>query len=573
MIRVVWIFIIVAVLATIAAWLADQPGAIAITWRDYQIDTSFGVGAFLVLLLVLAVLVGALILSLLVRAPRKIQSFNADRRRRRGYAALSKGMLAVAAGDTGEAKRLARRARSLLDEPPLTLLLAAQAAQLEGNQRAAETYFSAMLENDETEFLGLRGLFIQAMRRGDPEAALEHAQRAGSLRPDSPWVLNALFDLQTQSAQWDGAAKTLKRSTKVRMLTEDVARRRRAVILAAQAQEREHENPEQAMRLAQDAVGLAPGLVPAATLAAKLLGKAGRVWKASAILETAWSQAPHPLIATVFEALKSDESDELKRKRLMSLAEMNPSHADSHVLIAQRWFAEKEYSKARKALASLVESRPSAQVCQLMADIEQLEGDEFKARDWLARAALAPRNAEWCCQACHHSVSDWAAVCATCGAFDSIVWLDPADLMLPVAGEAAESDGAVSLRQGSDSSLPLTSLQPVADFLSRQKNAVSGVMVRTRARAVASGKRAGQMVQAVSTSTKNDIKKTGRRIAAAFKNLSPPKTEKTTAQIVQESSETVPEAPPAPAYRQPDDPGPEGETLEEPAKKNAAQPW
>ena len=51
-----------------------------------------------------------------------------DSKRRRGYKALSQGMVAVAAGDAGEAARLARRADGLLNDPPLTLLLSAQAA-------------------------------------------------------------------------------------------------------------------------------------------------------------------------------------------------------------------------------------------------------------------------------------------------------------------------------------------------------------------------------------------------------------------------------------------------------------
>src|SRR3546814_8129927 len=75
----------------------------------------------------------------LVRAilgtPRRIGRALSAKRRKGGYKALSQGMVAVAAGDAQEAARWSRRADDLLEDPPLTLLLSAQAAQLNGDER------------------------------------------------------------------------------------------------------------------------------------------------------------------------------------------------------------------------------------------------------------------------------------------------------------------------------------------------------------------------------------------------------------------------------------------------------
>ena len=64
------------------------------------------------------------------------------------------------------------KADGLLNEPPLTMLLSAQAAQLNGDDGAATGYFEAMLERKETEFLGLRGLLNHALKRDDRVKAL-----------------------------------------------------------------------------------------------------------------------------------------------------------------------------------------------------------------------------------------------------------------------------------------------------------------------------------------------------------------------------------------------------------------
>src|SRR3546814_13347697 len=87
-------------------------------------------------------------------------------------------MVAVAAGDAQEAARWSRRADDLLEDPPLTLLLSAQAAQLNGDERAAEKYFNAMLEKPETRFLGLRGLLMPALPENDHRRALGFARQA-----------------------------------------------------------------------------------------------------------------------------------------------------------------------------------------------------------------------------------------------------------------------------------------------------------------------------------------------------------------------------------------------------------
>src|SRR5262249_5928657 len=67
--------------------------------------------------------------------PRRIKRRRAADRQKRGLAALTQGMLAVAAGDSRAATRHARDAEGLLNAPPLTLLLGAQAAQLAGDAR------------------------------------------------------------------------------------------------------------------------------------------------------------------------------------------------------------------------------------------------------------------------------------------------------------------------------------------------------------------------------------------------------------------------------------------------------
>ena len=128
--RATLLVVLVGLVAFAFAWIADRPGTVAITWQGWQIDAPIGMlFAAAAVLVFLSVALYAL-LRWLVRLPGEFIRRRRARRRRRGYAALTRGLVAVAAGDPNEARRQSRRAQVLLDEPPLTLLLSAQAAQL-----------------------------------------------------------------------------------------------------------------------------------------------------------------------------------------------------------------------------------------------------------------------------------------------------------------------------------------------------------------------------------------------------------------------------------------------------------
>ncbi|MSP80969.1 MAG: heme biosynthesis protein HemY, partial [Rhodospirillales bacterium] len=237
MVRWLLYFVAAAALVAAAVWLADNTGTVTLSWRGWRVDTSVAV----VIAAGAIVLVAAGILHrlwlLIAHAPGDLRQSWRRRRRERGYEALTRGMVAIAAGDADEARRQSRRAEGLLDQPPLTLLLAAQAAQLSGDEQAAARFFSTMSEKPETEFLGVRGLLGQAIKRGDRPGALDLARRAWRLRRDSAWASDVLFDLETKEGRWLDARATLGEATRRGALTKETARRREAALLVELARQ------------------------------------------------------------------------------------------------------------------------------------------------------------------------------------------------------------------------------------------------------------------------------------------------------------------------------------------------
>lgn len=410
MIRLLWIFIVVATIATGVSWLADRPGNLVVRWLGWEVQTSFAIAFVTVLVFIVLTLVVYRLVVGVWAAPGLIARKQSDWRRRQGFKALTKGLIAVASGEVKQARRYSGQAERLLEEKPLTNLLGAQAAQLDGDEDGIKKYFHAMLDSPDTAFLGLRGLTAQAQRGGDRQAALEFAGRAFDLRPKTTWAFEALVELQSQSGDWDGALGTLEKAKKAGSLDSSIVRRWRAGLLTAKAYMADRNGKgDEAENDAVQAHHLMPSLAPAAVLAARKLCAKDNDWKAAGILEEAWREAPHPSLVEAYVSLKPNETAHERAKRLHGLAQMNPKHMESQLLMARQSINTRKWQEAREVLKPLVDATPTARVCALMAEIEQGDNDNVGgAREWLARAVAAPPEPEWVRASFNLSTEEWS---------------------------------------------------------------------------------------------------------------------------------------------------------------------
>ncbi len=427
MLRTVWFLVILGLLTAAAVWLAEHPGSVTLHWQGYRLDTSVAILLSMVIALVVSV---ALLYRLWVYfrgVPARVGRARRDGRRRRGYMALTRGMVAVAAGDADEARRQSERADVLLGDPPLTMLLAAQTAQLRGDEKAAETFFTAMLERPETEFLGVRGLLVRATKQGQWDEALKLARRAYRLKPKSEWVAANLFDLQVRAGQWADAEITIAESVKKKLIGGDRGRRRKAVIGYRGGIEAEAEGRiAEALKLVSKAHTLDPGFIPAVVAMARLLTATGKARKAITLIEQAWRRHPHPDLFAAFRAALPTGDALQTMRAAQNLARLNGDHPESNIAVAEAALEAQLWGEARKHLNSVAGDDASVRVCRLMARLEESQhGDMVRAREWLVRASMADPDPTWVCRDCGNAVADWGILCGKCGGFDSFDWHTP----------------------------------------------------------------------------------------------------------------------------------------------------
>jgi HemY protein len=439
-----------------AGRLMEAQGGVMIQYAGLEL--SFG--ALQAALLVLGLLVSFwLVLKLLGLVVALLRFINGDEtalsryfdrnRERRGFEALSDGLMALASGDGRDAMAKARKADRLLNRPDLTNLIMAQAAVANGDRQTAKATYKKLLKDPKTRFVGTYGLLQQHLQDGDTEVALKLAEHAFALKPRHGETQDVLLKLQAGQEDWRGVRTTLTAKLKHGSLPKDVHKRRDAVFALSQSRDLRAEGKlEEAQTYAVEANRLAPGLVPAALLSAEGHREQNNVKQASRILRAAWQLAPHPDLAAGFAALAPDEASVARLKRFGQFTKGTESHPETKMLMAELYVAMADFDAARQALGDLAKTDPTMRALTILAAIERGDGaDDQSVRRLLTQAISAQRDPQWICDNCGHVHHDWEPVCLNCEAIDSIAWKRPPmseavspDMLPLIVGHMARSD-------------------------------------------------------------------------------------------------------------------------------------
>ena len=434
LIKIVLFVFVVAALTLGAGFLLETEGGVQITvaGTEYTLGPLQSVIAVAVLIVALWVLLK--ILSLLVAFWRFLNGDETalsryfDRNReRKGFQALSEGLMALASGEARLAMSKADKAEKFLAKPELTNLLTAQAAEMAGDTRKAEEVYKKLVVNETTRFVGVRGIMKQKLANGDTETALKLAEKAFALKPRHEETQDVLLKLQAGKEDWAGARKTLSAKLKHGSLPRDVYKRRDAVLALSEARDIiEGGNSIEAREAAIAANRMSPDLIPAAVMVASGYIDQGKPRYATRVLKKAWEAQPHPDLAASFASIAPDETPAERIKRFTPLLRLKPDHPETRMLTAELHLAAEDFPEARRALGDLVESSPDARSVTIMAAIERGEGgSDTVVRGWLTRALNVPRSPHWVCDNCQHIHGEWAPICENCQSFDTLSWKTP----------------------------------------------------------------------------------------------------------------------------------------------------
>jgi HemY protein len=388
--------LLAALFLVLAWWVGGLPGDVTAHAGPYTITTNTPAALLLLFLIAALFTVILRVLGGIISTPKNVAAWRGRKKAAAGELATQRGLVALAAGDAVAAKAAAARAKKLLGDTPLALLLRAEAARLAGDMAGAKAAFTALTAHKEMRFLGHRGLLRASLEQADHEAAKIHAANAEDAYPGAAWTRAQRLALALREHKFATALGLTQEKNEVAAL---------AVAAGAQAA-----NPRDALRYAQMAMKAVPNFPPAVAAAAQALRDMGKPRAARKAVLAAWKAAPHPLLA---EAWFAPEAAPIERaQEAVTLAAAHPGHVESELLLARTALAAGLVAEAnRHAEAALATG----------ADDGRAQG----VLDALQGNPPTPARTAWVCTACHNSTPDWAALCPACGKPGSLRWRAP----------------------------------------------------------------------------------------------------------------------------------------------------
>jgi HemY protein len=404
-------------------WLVRFGGVVELRVADIEAVVPLSLALLLLVVLFAAVHLLLLGIGALRRWPSRIRARRAARDRAEGESAVTRALVALAAGAPDKARLEVRRARLRLGDTPQTLVLAAEAERLAGREDAASAAFEALAGRSDARFLGLRGLLRQAIQREDWPTAQRLAREAEAAQPGAAWLRQERETLALRTRDWREA-----------LALAAPGHAQAALGLAAAMQE---PDATKAADLERQAFRSDPGFAPAALAHVARLRAAGHPRRARAALEEAWGKQPHPDLAVAYLA---DAKDALARmKAAEALVHGQSKHPESRLLVARAALEAGLTGRARQELDALLAGGKADRRAYLaLADLEELEkGDSPEGRAaqarWLRSAATAAPEPRWRCSHCGAEHEAWEAVCSACQSVGTIGWSSPQQLPVPVA--------------------------------------------------------------------------------------------------------------------------------------------
>ncbi|HEX9170178.1 MAG TPA: heme biosynthesis protein HemY, partial [Roseiarcus sp.] len=184
---------------------------------------------------------------------------------------------------------------------------------------------------------------------------------------------------------------------------------------------------------------------------------------------------PHPDLATAYIRVRHGDSTEDRLARARTLARVAPNDPESLLTVGRAALEAHDGAVARAVIAPLLGTdspfgRPTRRVCLLMADIEEADGHEGAVREWLGRAARAPRDKAWVADGV---ISDrWAPVSPS-GVLDAFVWRTPDErIAAPPEPLAVERPTAPAVEE-IDAAAPPPASAPPAQVIEPDRHSAS----------------------------------------------------------------------------------------------------
>lgn len=361
-----------------AHFLMQDVGYVLINMRGYAVEMSVP-GLILSLA---ALYIAARIVIRLIRAPRKLGQAAGAYRSRRARRQFTRGLVAIAEGDSARGERLLTRGARRSETPLLNYLAAARAAQAQGaDQRRDNWLLLAREEEPEAELAVLLTQSELQIERGQYDQAIRALNRAGESAPNHARRLLLLARAYRATGDWNGLRDLLPRLIKSKAIAgadlETLQREMCAALMAQAASDGDGTRVDEIWNTLPRQIRANPRVFATYTRAAARCGGHDKLEKAvRKVLKTTWDEE----LVEIFGDLETSRP----AAHLAHLEAWLARRGDDPALLlaaAKLCIQNQLWGKARSYLESSLALRPIAEGYRVYGQLLEKMGEPDAAAE------------------------------------------------------------------------------------------------------------------------------------------------------------------------------------------------
>ena len=332
-------------LGTLMLYLHWQAGFVTISWRDYQLETTFGI-LFLLLFISLSMLK---ILAQILHFILNWRKYNQARHRKKIPEVILNVFMALERGLPKIALEKATFIQKHSSIAGLGEYFEAMALMALNDDEQAKTIFKIMTTFKGVEYLGWQGLARLSLKNDHQAQAQAYAEKALQYFPNSPWALKTIHEQAQMLGDYKKAEQALEQLKKIGYFEEELLREKKGALLAGWAKSLEgQQSHKEALSRARKAYRIHPGTEEGKILA-ELHVKLKHRWRAQFLIKRLWKLLPDEDLLQLYLQVTKPETPLKAYEEIQKLTAQNQDHEVSLVALAEAahkahlWGATEEY--------------------------------------------------------------------------------------------------------------------------------------------------------------------------------------------------------------------------------------
>lgn len=332
-------------LGSLILYLHWQGGIVAISWRDYQLETTVGILLFMLVIFISIFKILAQLLHFIFNWRKYTQA----RHRKK----IPEVILTIfTALERGLPKIALEKAKFIQKHSPIAGLgeyFEAMALMALNDDEQAKTIFKIMTTFKGAEYLGWQGLARLSLKSDRQAQAQAYAEKALHYFPNSPWALKTIHEQAQALGDYKKAEDALEQLKKMGYFEENLLKEKKGALFAGWAKSLEGQaSYKEALSRARKAYRIHPGIEEGKILA-ELHIKLNHRWRAQFLIKRLWKLSPDEDLLKLYVQVTKPETSLKAYEAIQKLTSHNQEHEVSLIALAQAahkaqlWGATEEY--------------------------------------------------------------------------------------------------------------------------------------------------------------------------------------------------------------------------------------